>query len=117
MTILQPDGLPDRNEAGAGLLAVDEHRAGAAIARIAADLGSGQAEFVAQGIGEPRDRRNVERDRLAIDGETEARAGARQHGAKLRKRTADEFDGGILPVFLGRAHVIDRRERAQMLWA
>ena len=37
-----------RHEAGAGRLAVEQHRAGAAVAGVAADLGAGQAEFVAQ---------------------------------------------------------------------
>ena len=40
--------LRDRHQTGAGLLAIDAHRAGPAIARIAADLGSGEAEMLAQ---------------------------------------------------------------------
>ena len=77
--------LSDRHEARAGLLAVDQHGAGAAVARIAADLGAGEAEFIAQGVRQARYGRQVERHRLAIDGETQGRAGARQHEAKLRR--------------------------------
>ncbi len=36
--------LPDRDQAGAHLLAVEQHRAGAAVACVAADLGAGQPE-------------------------------------------------------------------------
>ncbi len=40
--------LAQRHQAGADLGAVEQHRAGAAVAGVAADLGAGQAEIVAQ---------------------------------------------------------------------
>ena len=40
--------LAHRDQAGADLPAVEQHRAGAAVAGIAADLGAGEAEVVAQ---------------------------------------------------------------------
>jgi hypothetical protein len=50
-------GLRRRHEAGAGLRAVDQHGAGAAIAGVAADLGAGEAEALAQRVGERWRRR------------------------------------------------------------
>ena len=43
-----------RHQASAGRRAVDEHRAGAAIARVAANLGAGEPEIVAQHGRQPR---------------------------------------------------------------
>ncbi len=43
------------DEAGADLRAVEQHRAGAAIAGIAADLGAGQPQILTQEVGEPAD--------------------------------------------------------------
>ena len=40
--------LPHGHQAGAGLPSVEQHRAGAAVARVAADLGAGETEIVAQ---------------------------------------------------------------------
>ncbi len=39
--------LPDRDQAGAHLLAIEQNRAGPAIAGVAADLGAGQPKLVA----------------------------------------------------------------------
>ena len=44
--------LADRHQAGADLPSVEQHGAGAAIAGVAADLGAGEAEIVAQHVGE-----------------------------------------------------------------
>ena len=41
-------GLRRRHQAGADLRAVEQHGAGAAVAGVAADLGAGEAELVAQ---------------------------------------------------------------------
>ena len=49
--------LAHRHQAGADLPAVEQHGAGAAVAGIAADLGAGEAEVVAQRGGQARDRR------------------------------------------------------------
>ncbi len=51
---LGPRALAERREAGAGLGPIHQHRAGAAIARITAELGAGQAEAVPQRIRQPR---------------------------------------------------------------
>ena len=51
--------LAHGDQAGADLPPVEQHRAGAAVARIAADLGAGEPEIVAQRRGQTRDRRAV----------------------------------------------------------
>ena len=58
-----------RNEAGAGLLLVDEHRAGAAIAGVAADLGAGEAELLAQHARQAHVGTRGDLDLLVVDGE------------------------------------------------
>ena len=55
--------LRGRDQAGADLLAVHQHGAGAAIAGVAADLGAGQAELVAQRVGERGEGRRRRRSR------------------------------------------------------
>ena len=63
------------DQAGADLLAVEQHRAGAAIAGIAADLGAGQAELVAQRAARRVRRRSVGRDAavpFSVEGECSA---------------------------------------------
>ena len=57
--------------------AVDQHRAGAALAAVAALLGAGQVEPLAQQV-EQRDARVVERDvaPLAVDGEADGESHA-----------------------------------------
>ena len=107
--------LTHRDETGAGLPAVEEHRAGAAITRIAADLGAGQSEVVAQGVRQSRDRRDVERHRLAIDGETQSVCRRASAWRETPQRAANEFERRLVPVFHGRPHISDRRERAQMM--
>ena len=53
---LAPLDLGHRRHAGADLAAVEQHRAGAAISGVAADLGAGHRELFAQHMGEPPDR-------------------------------------------------------------
>ena len=48
--------LADADDARADLFAAEQHRAGAAVAGVAADLGAREAELVAQGVGEPARR-------------------------------------------------------------
>jgi hypothetical protein len=67
--------LAERGEAGAGLGAVHQHGAGAAIAGVAADLGAEQAEALAQGFGQPRAGRH--RDDLFGAVQDEPREGER----------------------------------------
>ena len=71
--------LAHRDQARADLAPVEPHRAGAAVAGIAADLGAGEAEVVAQRRGEPRDRRAVPFGPSAVQGEGDLHA-------KLRSR-------------------------------
>src|SRR5205085_8973617 len=63
--------LADADDARADLLAVEQHRARAAVSRVAADLGSGQAELVAQRVGEAARRIAGELARAAVDVEAD----------------------------------------------
>ena len=54
--------LADRDEAADDDLAVDEHRAGAALALAAALLRPGQAEVLAQDVEQPAHPRHVDLD-------------------------------------------------------
>jgi hypothetical protein len=45
--------LPSRHQAGARRITVDQNRAGAAVAGVAADFGPGHPETLAQNFGEP----------------------------------------------------------------
>ena len=56
VVIARPSSLSGERQAGQHALAVDMHGAGAALALVAAFLGAGQAETVAQGV-EQRDAR------------------------------------------------------------
>ncbi len=73
-------GLRCRHEAGADLRAVEQHGAGAAIAGVAADLGSGEAEPVAQEIGERLERRRLDEARLAVERERNRERRRRRRG-------------------------------------
>ena len=67
--------LAHRDQAGADLPAVEQHRAGAAVAGVAADLGAGEAEIVAQRGGETRDRRAPSQSAVdAVQGEGDLHA-------------------------------------------
>ena len=59
--------LPKRGCAGADGIAVDQDGAGAAVARIAADLDVFRAGPFAQGIGQAFGRRPIHADRLAVE--------------------------------------------------
>ena len=60
-------GLHREHQAGAHRLAVDQHGAGAADAVLAADMGAGQPQMMAQAIGERQARLDLDLDRLAVD--------------------------------------------------
>ena len=66
-------GLHREGQARAAGLAVDQHRAGAADAVLAADMGAGEAELVAEEIGEEHANADVALDLLAVDRERDAR--------------------------------------------
>jgi len=85
--------LGERREAGADLAPVDEHRAGAAVARVAANLGAGEAELVAQHVGQARNRRGrrahratVQRERRHLSREIGARAVHARAPSSFRQR-------------------------------
>ena len=67
-----PIRLPDGGQAGASRLAVDEHRAGSAIASVAADLDAGQVALLAQGMTEAFQRRSGNARRLSVEGQGDA---------------------------------------------
>ena len=62
-------GLDGEGEAGARRQAVDDDRAGAAHAVLAAHMGAGHAGEVAQRIGEQHARLDLERGGAAVQGE------------------------------------------------
>ncbi len=104
--------LAERHHAGAGLLAVDEHRAGAAIAGIAADLGARQPQMIAERARQARRGRHREAGGLAID-----RKGCRhRHRSGLPgaiKRLGDQMEGGIATIIGAGPHIVDRRSGAK----
>ena len=58
------------HQTGANRVAVEQHRTGATIAGVAADLGAGQAELFAQDMGQSGQRRRHGLDSRAVDRET-----------------------------------------------
>ena len=63
-------GLHRQHQTGADREAVDDDRACAAGAMLAAEMGSSQAEHVAQAIGEVEPRLDVDCDGITVDPET-----------------------------------------------
>ena len=78
-----PGGLADSGKAGADLAPVEEHGAGAAVACVAPDLGTGEAELVAQHVGEARCGRGGDADFPAIDRESGRRGAGEEFGARF----------------------------------
>ena len=68
-------GLDGEHQAGARGLAVDEDGAGAADAVLAADVGAGEPEVLAQEVDEELARLAAALARLAVDGEPDRRRG------------------------------------------
>ena len=64
--------LSNRSQAGANRLAIDKHRAGAAIPGVAADLDARQAALFAQRVTEAFERRSGNSRRLPIQSEGDA---------------------------------------------
>src|SRR5262245_23352517 len=73
-------------DAGAGDLAVDLHRAGAADAVLAADVGASEQKLLAQEVGKMRARSHIGLDGLAVDGEGDA--GHASNTCWMARRTA-----------------------------
>jgi hypothetical protein len=74
----------DGDQARTDLAAVEQHRAGAAIAGVAADLGAGETERVTQHVGEALHGVGLELDGAAVQGELDA-FGGRPHAAMVRR--------------------------------
>ena len=70
---LRACGLEREHRAALHGAAVDEHRARAALARVAADVRARQPEPVAERVDEQRAPVDVERARLAVDRERDVR--------------------------------------------
>ncbi len=60
-------GLGRGHHARAHLTAIDQHRAGATVAGVAADFGAGKAEVVAQHMGESLDGISRDLGRAAVE--------------------------------------------------
>jgi len=78
--------LPHGDQAGTDLPPVEQDRTGAAIAGVAADLGAGDAEIVAQRRGQSRDRRAVPVRLASIEGELEFHAATSDRRRRSRTR-------------------------------
>ena len=65
-------GARDGDQAGADLAIVEQDRAGAAVAGVAADFGAGEAELVAQDVGEAVHRVGVDLHWAGVQGERDA---------------------------------------------
>ena len=83
-------GLDGEHRARLGALAVDVDRAGAAVARVAADVGAGQPEVVAQEVDEQEAGLDIGLVGLAVDGDRDV-LGA--HRAGLLRVREGAFGG------------------------
>ena len=116
-----PFDLPDAGQAGADGFAVDEHRAGAAVAGVAADLDASQSAGLAQRMAEPLERRSVDPPRLAVELErnpgcaiehqTTPPASPRTQ-VSIARRTKRQRR--VAPIGGGRPHIVDRRQRREV---
>ena len=109
-----PGGLGQRHHAATHLGAVEQHRAGAAVAGVAADLGPGQAEIVAKRIGEAPERRRVHRHRPAIDQERSGAVPGRprsHHAPEFGERARRQRARGIEAVGGRAPRIVYRCER------
>ena len=105
-------GLDREHRAALDRLAVDRDGAGAALARVAADVGAGQLEVLAQELDEHPSRLDVPLPRLAIDGERDVL----DHGWSLLPRDLRESgiggqaDGVRVPLSMrpGMASMVNR---------
>jgi phage terminase large subunit-like protein len=70
--VISAVGLRGEHEAGLDRLAVEQHRAHAADALLAADVGTGQAEVVAEEVDEQPPRLDLALHLLAVHGHVDA---------------------------------------------
>ena len=85
-------GLEREHRAALHRPPVEEHRARAALARVAADVRAGQPEAVTERVDEERPRLDVERARLAVDAELETSEGVR-HSQEARRPSREGTRG------------------------
>ena len=92
--------LADGHQAGVHHLAVEEHRAGAALALAAALLGAGQAEVLAQHVEQPAHAGHRDLELDAVDGQVVAHGASRpaRRRAGLRERRDARRPGRRVPV-------------------
>ena len=115
----RPVDLARGDEARADLLSVEPHGARPAVAGVAAHLGAGQAEVLAQHVDEAPPPVGPDLDVPAVDREPEG--GVDDHGATSRSRrdlgdrAPDQRQRRVPPVVAGAADVVDRRQRGQVL--
>src|SRR5262249_47023854 len=83
-----PGDLAERHQAGTDRCAIEQHGAGAAITGIAADLGAGEAEIVAQQIGKAPDRLGPDRYRAAVEPKGDAHRTSASRARATRVRAA-----------------------------
>ena len=67
-------GLHGEHQAGAHRLAVEQHRAGAADAVLAAGMGAGEPELLAQAVEQGLARLDLDGVRAAVDGKLDLHA-------------------------------------------
>ena len=82
-------GLHGEHQAGAHRLAVDDDRAGAADAVLAADMGAGLPAILADGVSQCAPRLDADRVVAAVDGQGDGGLFAHAAFSALRKRRAD----------------------------
>ena len=108
--------LANGGEAGAHGFAIDENRARAAIAGIAADLGPSEAKLFAQNGGEARARIGLHGDGLAVQRDRQFGEGGlhrqRTLPAQSASDAADQGLRGFLAIGCGGANIVNWR-RAQ----
>ncbi len=101
------------DEAGADLLPVEPHGARATVAGVAAHLGAGQAEVLAQHVDEAPPPVRSHLDASPVDLEPEGGVG--DHSGDLGDRAPDQRQRRVPAVVRGPADVVDGRQRGQVL--
>ena len=118
--------LHREHQAGARRQPVQEDGAGAAHAVLAAEMGAGQAELVADEVGEGDAHLDLFLVALAVDGQRDRarlahdfalpiRLAAGRAGVRLFQRASRHHGGEMLAVRRRRVHVVDRLEGAAAL--
>ena len=79
-----PGALAQRDDARADLFAVEQHRAGAAVACMAADLRAGESQVVAQCVGQAPQRVGVDRHRAAVHVQRDRLRSVQRRGMQRR---------------------------------